>query len=221
MKNLGIKCVFSAIVVLALSLSAFAQKNIDAEYKTETIYENNQVVYSSKANSWISGTMGEDRIILTKQKSDDAGDYTEFVDEKGETQIAFGTGFEFMYNDKLIAQDVYGLKFFSIYYDKEKQAFDRKNVVINSLNNVFPDVKIIKISEFKDNVLKVKKAPFKKMKLLLVNDTSEYFLNYHFEGENFEHYNMAGMLEVHKMGKIKFAYPNDDFRALTIKVRPF
>ena len=132
MKNFGIKFVISTMAVFTLSLGAFAQKNIDAEYKTETIYVNNHVVFSPKADSWISGTMGEDRIILTKQKSDDAGDYTEFVDENGEVKIAFGTGFEFMYNDKLIAQDVYGLKFFSIYYNKEKQAFDRKNIVINS-----------------------------------------------------------------------------------------
>lgn len=221
MKNFGIKCAILAITFITLTLSAFAQKNIDAEYKTETIYENNQVVYSPKANSWINGSMGEDRIILTKQKSEDAGDFTEFIDENGETQIAFGTGFEFMYNDKLIAQDIYGLRFFSIYYNKEKQAFDRKNIVINSLTKVFPDVKIIKISEFKNNTIKLRKAPFKKIKLLLVNDTSEYFLNYHFEGDNFEHYNMAGMLEINKMGKIKFAYPNDDFRTLTIKIRPF
>jgi len=126
-----------------------------------------------------------------------------------------------MYDDKFIAQDVYGLKFFSVYYNEKTQKFDRKNVIINSLNKVFPDVKILKISDFKNNVLKVKKAPFKKIKVLLVNDTSEYFLNYHFEGENFEHYNMAGMLEINKMGKIKFAYPSDEFRALIIKVRPF
>ena len=81
--------------------------------------------YSGFDSMEISVFGNEDRIILTKQKSEDAGDYTEFVDANGEVKIAFGTGFEFMYNDKLIAQDIYGLKFFSIYYNKEKQAFDK------------------------------------------------------------------------------------------------
>ena len=89
------------------------------------------------------------------------------------------------------------------------------------LEEIFHDVKIIKVSEFKNNELRVHKMPFRPMKLLLVNDTPEYFYKYLFHGDNFETYNIFGLLEVDKMGTIEFHHPAPEFRNLFIKVTPF
>lgn len=221
MKNLGKKLVLTALLVPFLALSALAQKNIDTDYSTETIVENYQVIYSPAASSWASGGMAEDRIVLTKRVSTGSGNYSEYYDSNDDIAFSFGTGFEFLYDEKLIAQDVYALKYYSIYYDKDTKKFDRKDVVVDSLNKVFPDAKIVKISEFEDGVLRVRKVPFKPLKILLVNDTPEYFYKYRFEGKNFDKYNLPGLLEIYKNGTIEFYHPNEDFRSLYIKVRPY
>lgn len=222
MKNFGKKFALTALVFSLLTLGAYAQKNFDTDYPTDTIYENNQVVYTPATELWSFGGMNEDRIVLTKKITQGSGSYSEFVySSNNEPAFSFGTGFEFLYNDKLIAYDRYALKFFTVSYDPENKIFFRKDLPESVLKEIFHDVKIIKISEFKNNELRVRKIPLRPMKLLLVNDTPEYFYKYHFHGDNFEPYNLFGLLEVTKMGTIEFHHPAPEYRNLFIRVNPF
>lgn len=221
MKNFGKKFVFTALMLSFLSLGANAQKNFDTDFLTDTVYEDNQVVYSPATTLWSFGGMTEDRIVLTKKISVGSGSYSEFLYGNNELAFSFGTGFEFLYHDRLIAFDRYALKFYLVRYDAENKTFYKKDLPYSMLEEIFHDVKIVKVSEFKDNELHVKKIPFRPMKLLLINDTPEYFYKYHFHGENFEPYNLFGLLEVNKMGTIEFHHPAPEFRNLYIRVNPF
>lgn len=220
MKNFGIKLAVSVLCSF-FALGVFAQKNFDTDYPTDTVYENNQVVYTPTTSLWSFGGMAEDRIVLTKKVSTGSGSYSEFFYSNNDLAFSFGTGFEFLYNDRLIGFDRYALKFYNIRYDAETKTFYKKDLPESMLEEIFHDVKIIKVSEFKDNELRVHKMPFRPIKLLLVNDTPEYFYKYHFHGDNFDTYNLFGLLEVDKMGTIEFHHPAPEFRNLFIKVTPF
>lgn len=220
MKNLGIKIALSAMFSV-LALGAFAQRSIDVDYSTRTVYENNQVVFSPVTRTWKTSVTTDDPVVLTKKVSTGSGNYSEYYRADDEMAFSFGTGVEFLYNNKLVAQDCYSLKFYSIYFNRDTQKFDKKDVVIDSLNKVFPDAKIVRVSDFKNDTFRVRKNPFKPVKILLVNDTPEYFYKYRFQGDNFESYNLAGFLNIKKMGTIKFTHPGEDFKTLTIKVRPY
>ncbi|MCM1010648.1 MAG: hypothetical protein NC390_07220 [Fusobacterium sp.] len=220
MKNLGIKIALSAMFSV-LALGAFAQRNIDTDYSTQTIYENNQVIYSPQAEVWALDGVAENRVVLTKKVSNGTGNYSEYYGADDEIAFSFGTGAEFLYNDKLIAQDIYSLKFYSVFFNPLMQKFDKRNVTNVGLQKVFPDAKIVNVSDFKNDKIRVKKPLFKPVKILLVNDTPEYFYKYRFQGDNFEAYNVAGLLNIKKMGTIKFSHAGEDFKTLTIKVRPY
>lgn len=220
MKNF-IRVAILAFAFSFVSTNAFAQKFIDDEYATKTIMENQDVVYQPDTKIWSNCVDdSEGKIVLTKKINSGSGSYSEFYNSDSEIAFSFGTGAEFLFKDKLIAEDVYSMKFYSIYFDEQENKFNRRDVVIDSLNKVFTDAKIVRISEFKNDVLKVRKTPFKTMKLLLVNDTPEYFYKYRFQGKNFEQYDVVGLLKINKMGTIELYHPNEDFRTLYIKVRP-
>ncbi len=222
MRNFGKKLMLTVLTFSVLALGAYAQKTFDADYPIDTIYENNQVVYLPTAKRWSFGAMSEDRIVLTKKISAGSGGYSEFVhSNSGEVAFSFGTGFEFLYMDRLIAYDKYALKFFVVSYDPENKTFFKKDLSQQFMDEIFHDVKIIKVSDFKDNKIHIQKMPFRTMKLLLVNDTPEYFYKYLFHGDNFEQYNLFSLLEVNKMGTIEFHHPAPEFRNLFINVSPF
>lgn len=222
MRRFWKKCVLSVFLISFFALGAYAQKNFDADYPTDTIYENNQVVYTPSTELWSFSSVAEDKITLTKKISAGSGSYSEFVySNNNAPAFSFGTGFEFLYHDRLIAQDRYALKFFSVSYDPETKTFFRKDLSSSRLKEIFHDVKIIQISQFKDNKYHLRKVPFRPVKILLVNDTPEYFYKYHFYGDNFEQYNLFGLLEVNKMGTIEFHHPAPEYRNLFIKVSPF
>lgn len=220
MKNLGIKIALSAMFSV-LALGAFAQRSIDTDYSTQSIYENNQVIYSPQTEAWLLDGPVENKIVFTKKVSTGSGNYSEFYDADDKMAFSFGTGREFLYNDKLIAQDIYSLKFYSIFFNPLMQKFDKRNVTNVGLQKVFPDARIVNVSDFKNDKIRIKKPLFKPVKILLVNDTPEYFYKYRFQGDNFEAYNVAGLLNIKKMGTIKFTHPGEDFKTLTIKVRPY
>lgn len=221
MKNFGMKFALTALLFSFLTLGAYAQKNFDTDYLTDTVYEDNQVVYTPSTALWTFNSVADDKIVLTKKISAGSGSYSEFLYSNNEPAFSFGTGFEFLYHDKLVAFDRYALKFYLVRYDPENKVFFKKDMPDTMLEEIFHDVKIIRVSEFKNNELHVRKAPLRPMKLLLLNDTPEYFYKYHFHGDNFESYNLFGLLEVNKMGTIEFHHPAPEFRNLFIKVSPF
>lgn len=221
MKKFGKKLVLTSMLFSLLTLGAYAQKTFDVDYPTDTIYENNQVFYSPQTELWSFNAVSEDKIGLTKKISVGSGSYSEFFYPDNQLAFSIGTSFEFLYHDKLIAFDRYALKFSQLSYDPENKVFFRKEVPESLIKEIFNDVKIIKISEFKDNELKIKKVPFRPMKILLLNDTPEYFYKYHFHGDNFEPYNLFGLLEVNKMGTIEFHHSAPEYRSLFIRVNAF
>ena len=78
---------------------------------------------------------------------------------------------------------------------------------------LFPDFKIIKISEFSTNTnsLKIKKDK-RNLKIIILNDTDRNFYNYSFTSGNskFELYPLTGFINIKKRGMIQFSHFGDN-----------
>ena len=89
MKNFGIKLAVS-VLFSVMALGAFAQKNFDTAYPTDTVYENNQVVYTPSTGLWSFNSISNDKIVLTKKISAGSGSYSEFFYSNNEPAFSFG-----------------------------------------------------------------------------------------------------------------------------------
>lgn len=86
---------------------------------------------------------------------------------------------EFFYNGDLIGYNKNMMKFHRILF--EDGVFAEEKLNEKELKEIFPDYEIIRVSQFKDNEIKLKSSPFKKKTYLLMNDTNVMFYNYNFE----------------------------------------
>ena len=92
MKKFWKNFVLTALTVSFCTLGAYAQRNFDADFPTDTIYENNQVVYTPSTELWSFSSVAEDKITLTKKISAGSGSYSEFVYSNNAPAFSFGTG---------------------------------------------------------------------------------------------------------------------------------
>lgn len=172
----------------------------------EPVGVNTQVTYSPEANVWNNGSMSEDRIVLTRKVVDGTGSYSQYLYNDGKEAFTLGSNYEFLCSGKLIAVHNAELKFFEVIY--KDSDFSETSLDIDEVQKLFPDAKILRISQFKDGKMVVKKPLFEKAKYLLLNDTDEYFHKYSFKPSKVKHTPIAGLIETSKSGKITFSHYN-------------
>ena len=92
----------------------------------------------------------------------------------------------------------------------------KKELTEEEVQKLFPDFKIIKISEFSPNTnsLKIKKHA-RNEKIIILNDTDRTFANYSFSSGNakFNTYELAGFINVTKKGMIQFSHFGENTQA--------
>ncbi len=179
----------------------------------DKIPANTQVVYSPSSNYWSFGAMASDRIVLTKKRSSGTGSYSEYYCSNGRKAFQLGSNYEFIKEGMLIASHNADLKFYEVVYKNKK--FKEKELDISQIQALFPDAEIIRISDFKNGVIKVKKPFFKKQLFLLWNDTDKNFHKYSYE--NIADSDIKGLFEAKHAGTYKFSHFGDD--VYKIKVR--
>lgn len=172
----------------------------------EPVGVNTQVTYSPEANVWNNGSMSEDRIVLTRKVVDGTGSYSQYLYNDGKEAFTLGSNYEFLCSGKLIAVHNAELKFFEVIY--KDSDFSETSLDIDEVQKLFPDAKILRISQFKDGMMVVKKPLFEKAKYLLLNDTDEYFHKYSFKPSKVKQTPIAGLIETSKSGKITFSHYN-------------
>ncbi len=180
-------------------------------YDMEGIYDKNQVVYFTKSKRWATGGMAPDRIVLTKKTSSGSGSYSMYYNSKGKLQTMLGSNFEYIKDGRLIAVHNADLKFYEVVYSKGK--FIERLLSTPEVRELFPGVQIIKVSEFKDGKVKVKKSSKDKKAILILNDTPITYYKYTFTGSGIETCDIAGLVEVSKFGKIKFSHYGENSKA--------
>lgn len=203
-----------------LSLSAFlllSACNLSVEGKPfvmddfEGIYEGYQVVYSPSGDFFSTGGMIEDRMLLTKHTSPGTGSYSSYS-YKGKEVLSLGSNFEFVKDGKFYASHNQDLTFSEISYQNGK--FLEKKMTEDQVKALFPNAQLVKISDFQNGKIKVKKPSGQPIALLIFNDTNANFYKYSFDPSTVKKTDIAGLIEVSKRGStVTFSHYGEDTKA--------
>ncbi len=187
-------------------------------YEFDSIKENEQAVYSTQTKIWNKGGMTDDRIVLTKKMSPGSGGYSEYYYSDGKIAVPLTSNFEFIFNGRLIAVNNADLEINEIVY--ENGAFSEKSLPVEEIQKIFPDTEIIKISQFQNGKITIKKGWFKEKTVLLLNDTDLTFYKYSYRPNNdIKNPYITGLITLKKRGKITFSHYGDKEDMLTIYVK--
>ena len=209
------KTLILAGIILLSGFSASA-------YDFTPISSNQIIQYSPELNTWSDGVIiSEENIQFLKRTSSGTGSFSEYYNIDGSLASIFGSNFEFITLDgRLIACHNADLKIFEIFFKDGK--LTEKELTEEQIKELFPNVEIIKISQFKDRKYSLAKKPFEKKEVLILNDTKEYFHKYSFKPRSIKKTPIAGLIEIERYEQIRFSHYNDDnarFPAYTISVR--
>ncbi len=197
------KKILYILFIISIGLSASAEdlqsipyKNLDEEAKLKV-----------SDDIWTTKVTRKDTDYFIKFISDGSGSYSEFYNSDG--SFAFNTGcqYEFIYKGSLIGYSNPDLKFYD--FTLTNGELVRRELTFEEIQALFPDYKIIKISEFSPNTnsLKIKKDKHN-FKIILLNDTDRNFYHYSFTSGNarFKTYPLTGFIDIKKKGMIQFSH---------------
>lgn len=188
-------CRFLLVFILAL----FTMGCANAESYSD-IPINSKLYYNLDTGKWGAGQRGY-TVEFVKQLTLGKNTYSEYISD--DLHYEANSTKEFFYNGDLIGYNKNSLKFHRIYFADDKIQLDRLNE--REVQAMFPDVEIIRISNFKDNYIKVKRSPFKAKTYLLYNDTNLMFYNYGFENLDNSSEGFVSKFTPKRFGKYYFA----------------
>ena len=185
------------ILVLIIFLSCISAYSAEIKYKN--IKDGSKIIYNSNSQIW-STNLQKNSDFLTKTSNsyiskNDLKEYYTYCD------------YEFILNGKFIGYSNTDLNFYE--FTIENDCFKEKKLTEDEIQKLFPEYKIIKLSEFSDKThsLKIKKNGNKK--IILYNDIDGIFSDYCFTSGNssFETYPLKGFINVNK-GMVQFSSVN-------------
>ena len=180
----------------------------------------NNVYYNLQTLKWSSQRTTAKDIKLFYKLYPTSGGYSEYYNNKGKLAIGPFSNKEFIYNGNLIGIDNGNLKLICYYYDNG--FFRNKELDTATVNNLFPNAEIIKISQFQNNSITLYKKPLEQKQYLNINDTNNNYYKYQFKPANISNENVNGLITVNKFGKITFSHYGDDndfYPALKIHIK--
>ena len=195
MKRLFFIIIGIFFVLPAIALENIEYKNIGNEEKIALI----NGVWSAKLNRKTEN-------YFVKRMSEGVLRFSEFYSPDGTFLFSTGTEYEFIEKGRLIGYSNSDLKFYE--YTILNGILEQRELTYEEVQELFPEYKIIKISDFKSatNSLKIKKEK-RHLKMILLNDTDMFFNNYCFTTNNskYEKYWLLGFLDISKKGMIQFS----------------
>lgn len=148
---------------------------------TNDVKDSQTISYSLEKHEWSRTPVDKEDIVFTKYMTKGSGGYSEY--EHGQKQYEAGNGstYEFLDGTNLIGYNVHSLKFYRLNFNGEK--ITSEELTPDEVQRYFPDVEIVRISQFKNNKIELKKPWFKAKNFMLLNDTNTDFYKYQFEDE--------------------------------------
>ena len=197
------KIFLSLILASSLSLSTFASDTLNIPYKN--LKKNAKITYNEELDSWSTKANKHSPDVFVKNISDNNTSEYLYPDET----LAFSTNcnYEFLNGKDLIGYSNSDLKFYDFAFLNGE--LTKRELTEEEIQTLFPNFKIIKISEFspKTSSLKIKKHNLSE-KIIILNDTDKIFENYTFTSGNtkINIYELAGFIEIRKKGMIQFSH---------------
>ena len=160
------RILYLTTLILFLTLPAYAYDSVENNY---------EITYSPK-RGWAFSSTDKEKTVLIKKQAEGSGGYSEYYYEDGTLAVTLNSDYEFIFENNLICVVNSNFKYYKLI--KTSDGFKISALTIPELKEIFPNTDIIKISEFVDNQIIIKKAPFKDKNILLLNDTNKYFYKY-------------------------------------------
>ena len=185
--------------------------------------ENDTLFYIKSSDSWIldenlnTSATEEDRIKLTKKIDYAAAAYSKYVDKNETEAFTLATDLEFLFNGDLISIDNNEMKFDKIILKENR--FIKKALSDIELKALFPEYEIIKMSQFEHDKLTLKKKFFETKKILLVNDTDEFYYRPTCMVENVQTSPVRGLVNLYKLGNYEFKHFGEHNGKFLIQVK--
>lgn len=205
---------FLSLIMAISAIICFSGASFAFDF--EGLYENYQAIYVPSTNSWTTGECPEGGIILTKKLSTDSGNYSEFYFSNNKPAFIIDSTFEFIKNGHLVSVNNDDLKYNEVIVNNGK--FQKIPLAVEDLQDMFPEAEIIKISDFIDNQITIKKGLRQKV-ILLVNDTENSYYEYSYTPSNVRTVNITGLLTLRTPGKVIFSHGGDEEGQLIINVK--
>lgn len=165
------------ILVLLLSFCLVPAVTFAEIINFNDIQENTAIYYNPNTEEWFDNCNDNKCIKFVKSYTTGENKYSEYI-ANGLNYDSNST-MEFLRNGELIAYNQNTLKFHRLYF--EDGTFKPEKLNEEELSELFPECTIIRVSNFKDNEIKIKRPLFRDQKFLIMNDTNKIFYNYHFE----------------------------------------
>ena len=189
------KILLSLIVMSAMVLCVNAEELLQIPYKN--IKEESKLRIENDV--WTNKINKKEQDYLIKFISDGSGNYSEFYNSDGTFAFSTDCQYEFLHKGDLIGYSNQDLKFYDFTYAEGK--LNKRELTEDEISELFPDYKIVKISDFSTNTnsLKLKKEGHD-FKIIILNDTDKNFYHYSFSSNNgkFETYPLTGFINITK-----------------------
>lgn len=203
------KIFFTLIILISASLSANSFDFVE-----------NSVYYNLQTQKWSLNRQTPKDVKLIYKMYSASGGYSEYYNNRGKLAIGPFSNREFIDDGNLIGIDNGNLKLIKYYYDN---GYFRNSILDEGyIGKLFPEIEIIKLSQFVNNEITIYKKPLEQKKILILNDTKNNYYKYTFKPTNIEDKDITGLITVSKFGKIVFSHYGDDnefFPALKIHVK--
>lgn len=203
------KIFFTLIILISASLSANSFDFVE-----------NSVYYNLQTQKWSLNRQTPKDVKLIYKMYSASGGYSEYYNNRGKLAIGPFSNREFIDDGNLIGIDNGNLKLIKYYYDN---GYFRNSILDEGyIGKLFPEIEIIKLSQFVNNEITIYKKPLEQKKILILNDTKNNYYKYTFKPANIEDKDITGLITVSKFGKIVFSHYGDDnefFPALKIHVK--
>lgn len=203
------KIFLTLIILISASLSANSFDFVE-----------NSVYYNLQTQKWSLNRQTPKDVKLIYKMYSASGGYSEYYNNRGKLAIGPFSNREFIDDGNLIGIDNGNLKLIKYYYDN---GYFRNSILDEGyIGKLFPEIEIIKLSQFVNNEITIYKKPLEQKKILILNDTKNNYYKYTFKPANIEDKDITGLITVNKFGKIVFSHYGDDnefFPALKIHVK--
>ena len=203
------KIFLTLIILISASLSANSFEFVE-----------NSVYYNLQTQKWSLNRQTPKDVKLIYKMYSASGGYSEYYNNRGKLAIGPFSNREFIDDGNLIGIDNGNLKLIKYYYDN---GYFRNSILDEGyIGKLFPEIEIIKLSQFVNNEITIYKKPLEQKKILILNDTKNNYYKYTFKPANIEDKDITGLITVSKFGKIVFSHYGDDnefFPALKIHVK--
>ena len=203
------KIFLTLIILISASLSANSFDFVE-----------NSVYYNLQTQKWSLNRQTPKDVKLIYKMYSASGGYSEYYNNRGKLAIGPFSNREFIDDGNLIGIDNGNLKLIKYYYDN---GYFRNSILDEGyIEKLFPEIEIIKLSQFVNNEITIYKKPLEQKKILILNDTKNNYYKYTFKPANVGDKDITGLITVSKFGKIVFSHYGDDnefFPALKIHVK--